>query len=232
MTAPFVPSCTWTQLRQPRNERQIFVTSQLNSLEPLGRNRKAVSKSVNSVEERPIVRGVQVGTMQPLKIRLHPSGICKISKTDMLIRPLKGHRDTVPHPRVASVAPPELQPVHFEKMYIHDVLYNVTERIVCLKCWFCGPDKGTLHAYACIMYVHSICITILYTYTNVRTFMHSHWKPQHPLCSWSGYWPALRCQPTNSVSTVPTTIRTTGNSSVALDFSEQTLLVYFCGPVL
>jgi hypothetical protein len=109
--------------------------------------------------------------MQPLKIRLHPSGICKISKTDMLIRPLKGHRNTVPHPRVASVEPPELQPVHFEKMNMHDVLYNVTERIVCLKCWFCGPDKGTLHAYACIMCVHSICITEYYTV--IQTYVRS-----------------------------------------------------------
>jgi hypothetical protein len=38
------------------------------------------------VARRPIARGVQ---MHPLQIRMHPSGICKISKTNMLISPLE-----------------------------------------------------------------------------------------------------------------------------------------------
>jgi hypothetical protein len=29
----------------------------------------------------------------------------------------------------------------------------------------------------------------LYTYINVSTNMHLHWKPLHPLCSWSGCGP-------------------------------------------
>jgi hypothetical protein len=33
----------------------------------------------------PIIRGVQVGTLHPLKIWLHPPAICKMSNTNMLI---------------------------------------------------------------------------------------------------------------------------------------------------
>jgi len=29
----------------------------------------------------------------------------------------------------------------------------------------------------------------LYVYINACTYMHLHWKPLHPLCSWSGYGP-------------------------------------------
>jgi len=29
----------------------------------------------------------------------------------------------------------------------------------------------------------------LYVYINASTYMHPHWKPLHPLCSWSGYGP-------------------------------------------
>ena len=35
---------------------------------------------------RPLARGVEVGALQPLQIWLHPLGICKISKTNMLMR--------------------------------------------------------------------------------------------------------------------------------------------------
>ena len=38
-------------------------------------------------------------------------------------------------------------------------------------------------------HIHSICTTASYMYINVRTYMHSYWKPLHSLCSWSGYWP-------------------------------------------
>jgi hypothetical protein len=59
---------------------------------------------------------------------MHPTGICKISKTN--ISPIKNARH-VPHPRVASVEPPWLETTHFQKcMYMQDVLCNVIERIL------------------------------------------------------------------------------------------------------
>jgi hypothetical protein len=40
---------------------------------------------------RHIVRGLQVGALHPLQTWMHPLGICKISKTDVLISSLKTH---------------------------------------------------------------------------------------------------------------------------------------------
>jgi len=44
-----------------------------------------VNKRNYQDNSRPIIRGVQVGTLHPLKIWLHPPGICKMSNTNMLI---------------------------------------------------------------------------------------------------------------------------------------------------
>ena len=56
-------------------------------------------------------------------------------------------------------------------------------------CWFCGPTKEpstlvrTLYTYICI----------IGHYVNICTYTHQHRKPQHQLCSWSGY-EAVRMQ--------------------------------------
>jgi hypothetical protein len=56
----------------------------------------------------------------PQQIWMHPLGICKISKTNMLISPLKSC-DTVPHRDAASVEPPWLETIHFQKcIYMQD----------------------------------------------------------------------------------------------------------------
>jgi hypothetical protein len=83
----------------------------------------------------PVVRGVRVGAMNLL-------GICKISKTNMQIS-LLNKFDTLPHPGVASVEPSWLETTHFKKkIYIHDVLWDVIERIMQFKCCFVFLTKA------------------------------------------------------------------------------------------
>jgi hypothetical protein len=58
-----------------------------------------------------------MGAVHPLQIWMHPLGICKIEKKNMLISMLKT-RDTGPHPRAASVETPRLEITDFQKMDI------------------------------------------------------------------------------------------------------------------
>jgi hypothetical protein len=44
--------------------------------------------SLFAVNSRLIARGAYVGAMHPLQIWMHPLGICKISKTYMMVSPL------------------------------------------------------------------------------------------------------------------------------------------------
>jgi hypothetical protein len=40
------------------------------------------------------------------------------------------------------------------------------------------------------------------------TYIHPHWQPRHPLCSWPGYWPAkktVRCYATSNYDPTATT---------------------------
>jgi hypothetical protein len=75
------------------------------------------------VPGRPVASGLQAGTM-------HPLGICRISKTNMLMSPLKT-LDTLSHPCVASVESPWLETNHFQKcMCMQDAFCNVKERIM------------------------------------------------------------------------------------------------------
>ena len=61
--------------------------------------------------------------------------------------------DTPLYPQIASVEP-HLEMTHFKKcIYMQDVLCNVIEHIMHLKCWLCGPDIGPLHVYAYMLYV-------------------------------------------------------------------------------
>ena len=81
----------------------------------------------------------------------------------------------------------DMQSANFKKFaYMQDVLRNVTELITQFMCSFWGHNKGVFYAYAYTIYIYN---RALYTYINVRTYVHTHWKPLHPLCSWSGYWP-------------------------------------------
>jgi hypothetical protein len=45
--------------------------------------------TTTDTEIRPVYGEVQVGAIHPLKISLHPLGICKIYKINMLITTLK-----------------------------------------------------------------------------------------------------------------------------------------------
>jgi hypothetical protein len=78
---------------------------------------------------------VQLGAMHPLQVWMHPPGICKISKTDILISPLKKKKcDTLPHPRVASIELLWLVTNRLQKcVYMPDVLCDVIESINVIK---------------------------------------------------------------------------------------------------
>ena len=76
--------------------------------------------------------GVQVGAVRPLQNLMHPLGICKISKTNLLISPIKT-RDNVPQPSVAPDEPPWLEAKHFQKYkYLQDVLCNLVDQVLIL----------------------------------------------------------------------------------------------------
>ena len=69
---------------------------------------------------------MQMDAIHPLQIWVHPLGISKISKTDMMISPLKTC-DTLLYPHIVSVELPSLEATHFQKyMSVQDVLCNVT----------------------------------------------------------------------------------------------------------
>jgi hypothetical protein len=74
--------------------------------------------SRKTVHGRAVAIGVQEGAMQEVQIRMHPLGVCKISKANMLISPLKTC-DTLPHPRAASFEPPRLVKNSFSKMVVY-----------------------------------------------------------------------------------------------------------------
>jgi hypothetical protein len=79
---------------------------------------------------------------------LHSSGAIKWLETH-----------TLPHSHVVSVEQPWVGTTHFQTcMYMQDVLCNVIECIMKLKCWFCGPDKGAFYAYAYIIYIYTVYV--------------------------------------------------------------------------
>jgi hypothetical protein len=68
-----------------------------------------------------------VGAVYPLQICMHPLGICKMAKTNMLISPLKTC-DNLPHPHVASLEPAWLETGNFEKCtYVRGVLCSIVQ---------------------------------------------------------------------------------------------------------
>jgi hypothetical protein len=86
--------------------------------------------------------------------------------------------------RDADPSPPSSAVVMKEYNYIFT---PPTGRTVCTEpqCVY----NGALYLY---FYMHSIYMhnRALYTYINVRTYIHLHLKPLHQLCSWSGHGPA------------------------------------------
>jgi hypothetical protein len=71
----------------------------------------------------------QARSQRGARSAVQPLGICKISRTNMLISPLKTCV-TQTHPRVASVEPPRLETTQCQiRMHMHDVC-NVIERII------------------------------------------------------------------------------------------------------
>jgi len=101
-------------------------------------------------------------------IWLHPQGICRISKTNMLISP---------------PPPPKVTPYHihmlpllnrsFSKIYVHARCFVQCYRQYYTKCWFCGPDKAAFYARAYI-YIHThtqYMYTALHTHMKVCTYL-------------------------------------------------------------
>lgn len=89
----------------------IFENKLLIFIRDLHRRRQAGSLNLRQLDPdkessvptvRPAARGVQLGVIQPLQIRMDPLGICIILKANMLIGSLKNKR-TLPHPLVAFV---------------------------------------------------------------------------------------------------------------------------------
>jgi hypothetical protein len=52
-----------------------------------------------------------------------------------------------------------------------------------------SSQRHFLHLCIQNMYTQHMYNRALYTYINIRTYMHPHWKPLHPLCSRSGHRP-------------------------------------------
>jgi hypothetical protein len=66
----------------------------------------------------------------------------------MLISPIKKACDTLPYPLVATIAK-----TYFKIVCVQDGLCTVTERILQLNLYICGPGEGAFHAYAYIIYI-------------------------------------------------------------------------------
>jgi hypothetical protein len=124
--------------------------------------------------------------IHPLQVWMHPLEICKISKTNMLISLLKKNDR---HPTYLCCTA-VVRNNSFSEMHVYArcfVQCNTTHYVFILS-----PDKGPFYAYTYIIYIQYMYNRALYTYINVSTYTHPHWKPLHPLCSLSGYGPVHR----------------------------------------
>jgi len=63
--------------------------------------------------------------------------------------------DTLHRPFVAMIAK-----TYFKIVCVQDGLCTVTERILQLKLYICGPDEGAFHAYEYIIYIYIYIQTI------------------------------------------------------------------------
>jgi len=71
-----------------------------------------------------------VRAIHPQQIWFYPLGICKISKTNMLVSPLTNVQQPTPS-IVVSVEPPWLETTYFQKcMHMQDILCNSVRRIM------------------------------------------------------------------------------------------------------
>ena len=104
---------------------------------------------------------------------MNPLEICKISKTKKLISLIK-KRNPLLHPHVASVEPSWLITIHFQKMYIQGVLWNIMGCIMKLKCGFCSPDKGAFYTYAYIIQTHFMYNITVHTHTHTHIYIYTY----------------------------------------------------------
>jgi hypothetical protein len=86
-----------------------------------------------------------MGPMHPLQIWMQPLEFAKY-QTQTADQPTT--EPAIPHPLLNLRGRTELI-FRYVFMYVYaNVLCNVTERIVLLKCWFCGCDRGAFYGYA------------------------------------------------------------------------------------
>jgi hypothetical protein len=130
-----------------------------------------------------------MSAMYPLQIWIDPLGICRISKTNVLINQLNHVRH-----RTASTRCP----------FYRQVWKQLTFKNVCIWKTFCAMlytikllnlcswQRRFLSLCVYIMHIYSICKYSIIHYIHICTYMHPHWKPLHPLCSQSGEGPGSR----------------------------------------
>lgn len=86
---------------------------------------------------------------------------------------------------------------NFQEVYItyYLLLIIVDYLCICMCMWITVPSFAYFSIHMLLKpckdswNVNKWMNGALYTYINVCTDMHSHWKLLHPLCSWSGYVP-------------------------------------------
>ena len=151
-------------------------------------------KSMSNYERTKVVaRRAQEGATHPLQIWMHPLGIFKISRTNMMISPLKKKKNVL-HPTASTCYlcwTAAVGKTHFQKCtYKQDIMRNVIRRITHLTVfilWSSQRDFLSLCVHK--TYVQYMYKRVLYTYINVCTYM-------HPLCSSSGCGPGKNASDT------------------------------------
>ena len=130
---------------------------------------------------------MQLATMHPIQISMHPLGIRKISKTNMLISALK----TARLPTGSSCClcwSPEVETAQYARCFVQCYRVHYVTRPLIVRSWQGRFLPLCIHnIYTLYMYSRALC-----TYINVSTHVHPEQKPLHPLCSWSGYGPDRR----------------------------------------
>lgn len=137
-------------------------------------------------EGRPVVRGVKLATMHPLRTWMHPLGIRKISKNKLLISALK----TVRHPTAptsCTVELPKLGTAQYARCLVQCWRVHYVIKVLILCYW----QRRFLPLCVRNIYTFYIYNRVLWTCTGLCMLARSG-KPLHPSCSWSGYGPDWR----------------------------------------
>jgi hypothetical protein len=127
------------------------------------------------------------GAMHPLQIWVHLLGV--FEKCQGLTRWSARCKTygTPPSRRIASFEPSWLETTVLQKcMHVQNA--RIVIGSIILLNWFFFVLTNALFTFM-HTYILSTYTTASYMYINECTYMHPYWKPLHPLCSWSGYWP-------------------------------------------